>query len=232
MTEVYLTRHLERVDIDNPSVTIARKWNSIDTKTYNFNPYLSDISSSEKLLETLANKTIKTIISSPFIRCVQTAIIVAKAKDIKVINIDYRLGEINDKFMIFYDGVYDPNIIWDQTQKYLNPEQNISFNIINDTYKGGEDEAPDGDETLYNKRMEGVLYDITQKNTHTLIVSHGHSLHFIDPKKFLAYAEVVPITSDMFTPKGDMGFASAVQRGGTSNIYIHNKNRYISLLDR
>ena len=232
MTEVYLTRHLERVDDDDSQTWEGRQ-------TYKFNPYLNNTISSVKLLGNLPN-TIETIISSPFIRCVQTAIIVAKNKNINVIFIDYRLGETNDVEWIFDGNAYKPNDIWIETQKYILSIQkqpnlsyditNITFNITGTEYEGGEDEVPNGDETLYNIRMRDALFDITQKNTNTLIVSHSNSLRFSKPGKSLAYAEVVQITSDMFIPKGAMGFAAAAQSGGASNIYIQNKNRYVSLL--
>ena len=76
-TKLFLTRHLQRIDDSDSSWDLSRQWNSVDSKKIDFtiNPYLSD--HADRHVDNVVAKItepIDIIISSPFLRCMQTAL--------------------------------------------------------------------------------------------------------------------------------------------------------------
>ena len=124
--KVLITRHLERIDDgSDSSIDLMRKWNTVDRKNpeYHINPYISDINSLHKLVSKLQSQPycVDYVISSPFLRCVQTAILISHQLNstqkqrqshcgIHNINIDYRLAEWNDS--VLFDVPYNTDVIF------------------------------------------------------------------------------------------------------------------------
>ena len=97
---IYMVRHLERIDSEEDVTREeTEKWNKIKKEYLNrINPYLQKKTKINKIVENLEDIHIDHIICSPYLRCIQTAMLIANSTDVniidKTINIDYRLGEI------------------------------------------------------------------------------------------------------------------------------------------
>ena len=220
MKNIKIIRHLERVDSDGGTPEFERNWNMTDSKNelYSENPYLSDKNSSQKLLENLGQMKIDLIISSPFIRCVETSIIVAKSRGLNTINIDYGLGEFNDD--LIYIDAYDTNKIYKSTQEHIKKKYpEINLVLLKNDYVGNKFETEDE----YYERIKGVLQGVKEKNDNLLIVTHNYSLNW-GLKKLLEYGIVYDIPNIE-------NLAGAHEGGGNKyyDKYLKYKSKYLKL---
>lgn len=102
-----MTRHLERIDSEDASAIQSRQWNSVDKKLemYQYNPYITDVnyednSKNREYKQSFIEKRPDVIVSSPFLRCMQTALIIANATGVPNIHIDFGLSEVVDNSTI------------------------------------------------------------------------------------------------------------------------------------
>lgn len=198
---IYLTRHLPRVDagLEITSLEMVRKWATIDKLDINNreNPYLSDNIDSNIAIITgnLTDKNIDVIISSPFLRCIQTAL---KIKPNTKIYIDYGLSElISDYEYNLTNGNFDIEALYQHSLTKLTEEEKSYLQVLNRTPIIIQNESdPD-----YNKRIIDTVNRIndTYTNKNILLVSHAYSSGaYLKPD--LKYSEVVKIVSGVPGP--------------------------------
>ena len=190
--QIILIRHLERIDKDNKehpednwSKRIltdrdAKAWNLL-YKDYNFiiNPFLKDKTSINALICNLKEIKIDHIVCSPFIRCIQTAILVANSPELtitdKIIHINYGLGEIIDYESGFRNTPVNMKDICDFSKKYIAEH----FKLLSYTL---EDTNPDLVITKFEKQKgydERVLKAVNDIRStfkgNILIVAHSYT---------------------------------------------------------
>jgi len=155
------------------------------------------------------------IVSSPFIRCVQTSIIAAKNKNINEIFIDFRLAEFNDSFIFI--NPFETDKIYETTKDFLK-DSDVKLTVLNDSYKGGKPES----EQEYFDRIKTSLKDLINIPKNILVVTHGHSLSWKGPN--LSYGEKYYVTG------------TELQSGGSISDYyskyLYYKSLYISLKNK
>jgi monoamine oxidase len=180
--DLTIIRHLERID----QVNIFNDWT--DKQKLIINPYLSDMTSENKLIKRLRNTKLTKIICSPFLRCVQTAIKVCMAYNIKELYIDFNLSELNNKKVLTnYDSPFNTNEVYISTKNYLDKysECHIKLILLDDTYKGDIYE----DMINYSKRLIKTFKKHSE-NKNVLLVTHGLSLLWSDKDLFMDYGQV------------------------------------------
>jgi hypothetical protein len=249
-TNIYLTRHLQRID-DTSSYdkTLELKWRNVDEKDirYKINPYLVDIAKDPKniqdVLKKIPSKTINVIISSPFLRCIQTSLLlrnqINKLKEedhlepIKQIHINFGLSEIIDD-AIFYPVTTPINIreIFEFSKDYLSANEGLSPDIllesecIPEIYDDEIDFKKTPEDEKYRVRIKQTLHKIYEKYSgqNILIVTHADSGIIFPPFKKLDYTDhrVIHVNPKDIT-----------QSGGLSNNfkskYLKYKNKYLLL---
>lgn len=123
----YVFRHLHRIDDDSAQFNpMVRQWNDTPMlrNTYRYNPYLGNLPT--QIVDDLQNHTeykgtIKRIVVSPFLRCMQTALYLANLFDIDTITVDYRLSEFGQAIdPARIDGTLLLAQIFDQSMEYIN----------------------------------------------------------------------------------------------------------------
>lgn len=212
LTNLYLTRHLQRIDdTGSNDIALELKWNTIDSKILNFNPYLSDKAYTDENINKLINNlsievalNIDIIITSPFLRCLQTSLIIyKKINELKShnkkpkltkIQVNFCLSEFIDNF-IFFDVEEPINIenIYNQSINYLQ-SNNIDievFNIIpNDSTLINFESEQD-----YSKRIISCLNSIYNDNIgkNILIITHACSSKVLGNPKELEYTQVIQV---------------------------------------
>jgi broad specificity phosphatase PhoE len=245
-TNLFLLRHFERIDDSGANdKEIEKKWNQIDSKNPIFlhNPYLSDKALNqvniEKVIKQISNiKSIDIIVSSPFLRCIQTSLIMMdKINQIKItdglepipyIYIDFGLCEFIDDFN-FYDITLPYNLmeIYNNSLEYLNQKQinieifkifNFQPNIIN------EYETDD----TYFQRVKQTIKKIQEcfMEKNVLIVSHAYSYMIIDENKTLKYYEPIKIEPCILSLSS---LSSSSSSNEFKSKYLKYKQKYFEL---
>jgi broad specificity phosphatase PhoE len=195
-------RHLQRIDDleDYRKPEYKEGWkNNTNKLKYKENPYLcveSDNCGVDKMIlnfnEIRDDYKDFFIISSPFLRCIQTSLLVADALEINKnnIKIDFSLGEINSEGL-FCGGAYETEIIYKLSLEYLQfPDD--KFEIINRNYKGGsyeDDWNMNNDPNFVNtdkdyyKRINAELKSLNEstewKDKNIIICTHNDALRDI-----------------------------------------------------
>jgi broad specificity phosphatase PhoE len=236
---IYLTRHLPRVDagLQITSLEMTRKWASDSSDINNkHNPYLSDNIGSyiDTLTGNLVDKNINVIISSPFLRCIQTALKIKElTPKITKIYIDYGLSElISDFDFDLTNDSLDIEAIYQHSLTKLSEEEKSYLEVLNRTHSTiqNENENDFVSEYPYPKyysRIRNTVDRINDTNTdkNILLVSHAYSSNTYQ-KPDLAYSQVVKIE-----PTASSSSAS----GGNSDDkdfkmkYLKYKMKYLEL---
>jgi len=224
---IYLTRHLPRVDagLEITSLEMVRKWATIDKLDINNreNPYLSDNIGSNiaTLTGNLSDKNIDVIISSPFLRCIQTAL---KIKPNTKIYIDYGLSElISDYEYNLTNGNFDIEALYQHSLSKLTEEERSYLQVLNRTPSIIQNESdPD-----YNKRIIDTVNRIndTYTDKNILLVSHAYSSGAYQ-KPDLKYSEVVKIVSRV---PGSSSGGGACDDKKYEMKYLKYKMKYLEL---
>jgi broad specificity phosphatase PhoE len=217
-SNIYIVRHLDRIDEDDCDIESSRKWNGIDRLQYinKINPYICK--TNNKLNKIIVNlnatePTIDYIICSPFLRCIETAILIknnyANILD-KTINIDFNLSE----FIVRYYGFTIPiNIseVYEHSKSYLT--SNYSDYLLNELNTELSFDKYETDEE-YTERINKVMTDIKLKYSgkNVLVVTHKDALNLN-----MRYGEVYKLNEDL------------TFSGGYYNEYIKSKSEYLSL---
>ena len=219
---VYLIRHLDRIDNDDCSIDEMRKWNSTHRKEYIFrvNPYICQSNNKlNKLVENLISKgnpEFDHIICSPFLRCIETAILVknkyANIKN-KTINIEFNLSEFLCEDFGFIKPI-DIKTVYEHSKSYLAANyKDFELNNINTTLMLTEYETDEE----YTARIQKVLAEIKSKYSgNILIVSHKDALELN-----MKYGEVYKLNiPEQLDEK---------LKGGYYNKYLKYKAKYLKL---
>jgi broad specificity phosphatase PhoE len=195
-TNIYLSRHLQRIDDSGANNReIEKKWNETDSKISEFiiNPYLSDkafeSANIQKLIDSFPAETIDIIITSPFLRCMETSIKLQKEinklkesqykNPINQIHINFQLSEIIDD-ITFYSVEMPLNIekIFNFSKKYL--IEKYKNNICPEIFiidKSEFQTIHDISEEKYFERIKTGLENIYIKynGLNILVITHAHS---------------------------------------------------------
>ena len=226
---IYLTRHLPRVDagLEITSLEMVRKWATIDKLDINNqeNPYLSDNIGNNiaTLTGNLTDKNIDVIISSPFLRCIQTAL---KIKPNTKIYIDYGLSELITNYdFTLTDGNFDIEALYQHSLSKLSEQEKSYLHVLNTTPTVIQNETdPD-----YNKRIIDTVNRINETHTdkNILLVSHAYSSGAYQ-KPDLKYSEVVKIVSRASGSSSGGGGASTEDETYKMK-YLKYKMKYLEL---
>lgn len=235
-TKIYLTRHLQRIDDgSDSSKEYAVKWNTIDSKNPNFviNPYLSDYS--EKYVKIVTGKItepIDIIVSSPFLRCMQTALKISNELNISgslisKIYIDFGLSEFVDDYTFYNAPNSQINIqsIYDFSLSQFSPVDRVKFELIDSTPQIINFES----EESYGLRIKSTLDQIYRDfpNKKILIVTHAFSYYPLVGRE-LKYTDVFVLAPELFTTvKSDNSDNSTWKQK-----YLKYKTKYLNLMKK
>jgi hypothetical protein len=220
-SKMLITRHLQRIDGKDIYDTEKTEWVDIYRKIPGFieNPYISAKNGANIVVSKLVNYIpINIIITSPFLRCMETAIIYARRMnvDLKKIYIDYNLGEWNSDHI--YQKPFNSDFIFNHSIKFLTNQNLLNSNMkecyinnrdelggsINDSYKGDQFE----DLNTYTNRVEKEIVRLGHsiKNSDisltALIVTHSCSTKgltkSVNPGYSMKYEDLVDISQYIF----------------------------------
>lgn len=221
--KMFMVRHLERIDMNQrPSSAEYKEWLSLkDIYDYKINPYLDKENSVDRLLENLEEKKINHIICSPFVRCIQTAILIANSKDLeitdKTIYIDYKLGEFVHESFEFVIPV-DISNIYEHSKKYISENFNSLPFTLNESgilpliYREYET-----DEQYHKRILDELKLIRTTYSGNILVVTHGDAFTNLSPdKKRMEFGKVYKIELPETT-------------GGFREKYFKYKMKYLEL---
>lgn len=238
---INLLRHFERIDDSGANnKKIEEKWKQINSKNKIFlhNPYLSDKAYDKnnilKVINQIPNiQLIDEIICSPFLRCLQTSLIMRneinqlKTNEKKILNIkvDFGLSEYFDK-NAFYDIELPYNImnVYNNSIQYLKENNfNVLFEIINPNpniirkYENCD---------IYIQRIKNTINDICEKfkNKNILLISHAYSYMIIEPLKTLKYYEPIKINTKILNETNDEKYKSKYLKYKLKYLKLKNKN--------
>ena len=247
-TNIYLTRHLQRID-DSGSrdKTLEQKWRNEDEKDirYKINPYLADIAKDphniKNVLEKIPIENINVIISSPFLRCIQTSLLLqnqiniikeaARLDPIKQIHINFGLSEIMDDD-VFYPVKTPINIrqIFEFSKCYLSANEGLAPDLLLESECLPEichneiDFTKNPEDEQYRIRIKQTLHQIYKKYSgqNILIVTHADTGVIFSPFKKLNYNDhrVIHIDPKDITQSGGMS-------DNFKSKYLKYKNKYL-----
>lgn len=217
-TNLYLVRHLDRIDNEDCGLEETRLWNSTYRKDYLFqiNPYLCK--SNNKLKKIMDNLTLQGnpsfdhIICSPFLRCIETAILIKNnypnIKDTKI-NINFNLSELVCEDYLFKMPT-DIATIYNHSKKYLEANyKDYELNELNIDLKFDDFETDEN----YEKRIKAILKEIKSKYSgNILIVTHKDALNLN-----MKYGEIYKLSE------------SVNLDGGYYQKYLKYKAKYLKL---
>lgn len=216
-----LIRHGSRLDarcdgLDRSQLTTL--WPDRDARPYD-TPIDEDGLAEESAREMLAaGVRFDRIVSSPFRRCVQTAALVAKALQIRVIDVHYGLGEAMHE--VFRSGWPSPDheltFMAEEEMRSILEAQGVALgDIAGDKPKKGEDAAHrirTELQRLYRSSYSGRSDDghkdassssLSSSSSSKLLVSHGHSL-----------AQLVELATGETVLQNDFCAYAVFKRGG------------------
>lgn len=185
--KLLIVRHLERIDDeDNVTAEEIKQWFKIkrENRAYITNPYLQQTISIEKLVKNIGDIKINHIISSPFLRCIESALIISKEiKFTDKIIINNKLGELFNEDFLFripcnYNDIYEHSVshiaIKEPEQvKQLNTLDNVP--LLFEKYESDEE---------YYKRIRDVLEDIQKTyDGNILVVTHADAYKQFNPER-------------------------------------------------
>lgn len=212
---MFITRHLQRIDGPDIPVEEAQEWHNIYVKLPGFieNPYISKRNGHKRVINKILNQMKPDIIiTSPFVRCIQTSIIIAKRTgiDLKNIYIDYNLGEWNANHL--FKKPFNSEQIFNHSIKYLTNKnllrtpmkdcyiknRNVLGPIINDQYQGNKFE----DINKYAERVKDEIvrlgHEVKNNNVNVLIVTHSIAtkalVKSVNPGYAMNYEDVIDIS--------------------------------------
>jgi broad specificity phosphatase PhoE len=236
MPKIYMVRHLERIDVTNrPSSKEYKEWNETKKKDYKYliNPYL-DIDteiSIGRLTSNLDGVHIDHIVCSPYVRCIQTAILIVNLPGIdimdKTIHIDYKLGEFVDESYSFKVPLNIEDV-YSHSRTYIKEKFNTKEYVLdNKDNKGNTSRIICDFETRekYNKRILDELKNIREKYTgNVLVVTHADAYKQFNKDKIeMNYGKIYQIDhAKIYQIDLD-----AV--GGYREKYIKYKTKYLEL---
>ena len=206
MRHFSLMRHLYRIDCESSNnIQQERKWYKEDynDKNFKYNPYLSDRSYelADKVVSEISEE-IDTIVTSPFLRCIQTAFIMRdklnqkQNTNITTIYVHFGLSEIVNYYTTFYGYSIDEsslkvemNKIFEFSLSYLSEEQRKDVVVIFSSPEFFYNEDNDS----YTERIRSAFYYISEKFKDNSVLAVGHrSSHYLN----IEYGQVHNITNN------------------------------------
>ena len=238
-TKIYLTRHLQRIDDGSDSSReYAVRWNTIDSKNPNFilNPYLSDYA--DRHVESVVAKfsEVNVIVTSPFLRCMQTALkIFNKINEsghvIDTIYVDFGLSEYVEEYNFY--TLTEPRLniqsIYDFSLEQFTPEQRALFTILDPTPSIIEFE----NDAQYGLRIKSTILQIhrTFIGKNILVVSHAYSLQPLVGHE-LRYLDVFLLEPETYITDRTEGTVSSISGTEYKKKYLKYKEKYIKLKNK
>lgn len=220
---IFITRHLERMDYqyNNASEGHISLWNKHKSEDEYFilNPYITD-TINHKIIDEEIKKLpkIDIIITSPFLRCMQTSLFYAKKINYdKPIHVHFDLGDIYNLQSL---RLYETNLIrypinlykiYNHSLHHIHGDKD-KFIMDNDTNNIIQKEETFDE---YYIRLKCTIKSIIAKykNQNILIVSHAYSIvPFNENKERMVYNKIYEITNNIFKKK-----------------YMKYKNKYVNL---
>ncbi len=185
-----ITRHLQRIDGVDMSTDEGKEWTLLCKNNPEFtrNPYLSKINGADRVTSKIISLKGRPdiIITSPFLRCLETAVLLAKRLNInsKSIYVDFNLGEWNASHL-YPTRPYNSMETYNHSLKYIEDELGP---VINSSYKGDayEEIGPYTDRVHKEVIRLGALPQINKFNI--LLISHSCSTKGLIKSVELGYA--------------------------------------------
>jgi len=235
-TNIYISRHLQRIDdtdSNNPKQQTEWYSNHCTKPEFSKNPYLTDkayeTTNIDKTVEKFPAVDIDIIITSPFLRCIQTSyILLKKINEIKInaslplieqIHVNFKLSELVNSDM-FFNETLPLNIqeIYEFSKKYINEhEKKLSTDILNEYQMTPiliDDTNPEDryNDSIYYERIKDAIREIKLNfpGKNILLVTHSDS-GIIFQTEGLKYTEVIKVPDDF------------------RNKYLKYKNKYLEI---
>jgi broad specificity phosphatase PhoE len=220
--KMFMIRHLERIDMsDNTRSPEFEEWKKIrEDYDIKINPYLDTHISISRLVKNLEDKKIDHIVCSPYIRCIETAILVVNSRELnitdKTIHIDYKLGELVHPDLSFQK----PHVVdrvFENSKRFVEEKyRTMSFTLDNSDNIPLTFEEFETDEE-YDKRISNELKEIRRKYSgNILIVTHADAhKQFTRDRKGMDFGIVYNIDLDL--------------TGGYKEKYLKYKSKYLDL---
>jgi broad specificity phosphatase PhoE len=223
-TNIYISRHLQRVDDIKSNNKQQIIWDTQDSKNIEFkiNPYLSDKAyepyNIDKIINAFPACNIDIIITSPFLRCIQTSfILLDRINELKTINklklinkilVNFKLSEIVNECMFPIEKIpLNIQDIYDFSIKNIK-----TSNKLLDLYESTNCYIYDETDNDYYKRIKQAINEIKSQfpGKNILIVTHSDSGKiFIN--KDLSYLQIIKIPDDFMRK------------------YLKYKNKYLNI---
>jgi len=193
-----MIRHLDRIDGDDCSIQEMKIWNSTHRKDamFKINPYICK--SQNKLLSLVKSLNdngveIDRIFCSPFLRCIETAILLTNASDKikdKTINIDFNLSEFLNEDLMFTFPV-DLKAIYEHSKTYLSENFSDKPYTLKELKTELKMESSESDEA-YKARVNTEIKLLRNSyEGNILIVTHADAYRqYNEADKSMRYGEV------------------------------------------
>jgi broad specificity phosphatase PhoE len=220
--KMFMIRHLERIDMsDNTRSPEFEEWKKIrEDYDIKINPYLDTHISISRLVENLEDKKIDHIVCSPYVRCIQTAILVVNSRELnitdKTIHIDNKLGELVHPSLLF-EKPHVVDRVFENSKRFVEEKySSMTFTLDNSDNLPLTFEEFETDEE-YDKRILNELKEIRRKYSgNILIITHADAhKQFTADRKGMDFGRVYNINLDM--------------DGGYKQKYLKYKSKYLKL---
>ena len=220
--KMFMIRHLERIDMsDNLMSPEFEEWKKIrEDYDIKINPYLDTSISISRLVENLEDKKIDHILCSPYVRCIQTAILIVNSRELdivdKTIHIDYKLGELVHPSLLF-EKPHSVDRVFENSKRFVEEKySSMSFILDNSDNLPLTIEDFETDEG-YDIRILDELKEIRRKYSgNILIVTHADAhKQFTEDRKGMVFGRVYNINLEM--------------DGGYKQKYLKYKSKYFDL---
>jgi broad specificity phosphatase PhoE len=238
-----MIRHLDRIDGDDCSIQEMRLWNSTHRKDkmFQINPYICKSSNKlQSILKSLRENGVQIdhIICSPFVRCIETAILVSNNSDLvkdKTIHIDFNLSEFLNEDLMFTFPV-DIKEIYEHSKSYL---ASTKFEEGTYTLKDLKTDLimeSSESEVAYKTRVDTEIKSLRGSLAgNILVVTHADAYRqYNSSDKSMKYGEVYELP---ITPAPTVSTAEPVKEkaevkadeGGYYEKYLKYKMKYLKL---
>jgi hypothetical protein len=226
---IYMVRHLERIDGDDGTRDETKEWNSGNKITYKENPYLIQRPSIQKIIDNLRGKHIDHIVCSPFLRCIQTAILISNSSEVDIANrniiINFELGELASIDMGLTLPL-DLEKIYAQSKDYLSKKGIVTEFPFDESHINPLVFAEDETDDQYNLRILNVMRDMFKKlSGNILFVTHSDAVIPFNNGRRMNYGIIYSIPEEIVGKVEDVDSEESTYE----RKYLKYKNKYLNL---